>query len=46
MTLAYLILAVGYNARESVLHTLREMDRWLETHVKDAPPRTATSNDN
>ncbi len=24
----------GYRARESVLHTLWEMDRWLETYVK------------
>jgi dipeptidyl aminopeptidase/acylaminoacyl peptidase len=26
----------GYAARESVLHMLWEMDRWLETHVKNA----------
>ena len=26
--------AHGYRARESVLHTLWEMDRWLETYVK------------
>jgi len=29
----------GYAARESVLHMLWEMDRWLEKHVKNAPPR-------
>lgn len=29
----------GYAARESVMHTLYEMDRWLEQHVKKAPPR-------
>ena len=31
----------GYRARESVLHMLWEMDRWLETHVKNAKPREA-----
>ncbi len=30
----------GYAARESVMHTLYEMDRWLEQHVKKAPPRS------
>lgn len=25
----------GYRARESILHTLWEMDRWLEKHVKN-----------
>jgi dipeptidyl aminopeptidase/acylaminoacyl peptidase len=29
----------GYVARESLLHMLWETDRWLETHVKNAPPR-------
>ncbi|MBL8113910.1 MAG: prolyl oligopeptidase family serine peptidase, partial [Acidobacteria bacterium] len=29
----------GYRGRESVLHTLWEMDTWLETYVKNAPPR-------
>lgn len=29
----------SYAARESVLHCFYEMDRWLETHVKNAPPR-------
>ena len=29
----------GYAARESILHMLWEMDRWLETHVKNAEPR-------
>lgn len=28
----------GYRARESVLHTLWEQDRWLETYVKSAKP--------
>ncbi len=31
----------GYRAGESVLHMLWEMDRWLETHVKNAKPREA-----
>jgi dipeptidyl aminopeptidase/acylaminoacyl peptidase len=30
----------GYAARESLLHMLWEMDRWLETYVKNAGPRT------
>jgi dipeptidyl aminopeptidase/acylaminoacyl peptidase len=30
----------GYRARESVLHTLWEMTRWLDTHVKKAKQRT------
>ena len=29
----------GYAARQSILHMLWEMDRWLEQHVKNAPPR-------
>ena len=29
----------GYRARESVLHTMWETLRWLETYVKNAPPR-------
>ena len=29
--------AHGYRARESVLHMLWEMDRWLTTYVKSAP---------
>jgi dipeptidyl aminopeptidase/acylaminoacyl peptidase len=29
----------GYRARESVLHTLWEMTRWLDTHVKKAKQR-------
>ena len=33
--------AHGYRARESVLHMLWEMDRWLETYVKNAKPRAA-----
>jgi dipeptidyl aminopeptidase/acylaminoacyl peptidase len=31
--------AHGYRARESVGHTLWEMVRWLDTYVKNAPPR-------
>ena len=34
--------AHGYRARESLLHMLWEQDRWLETHVKNAKPRTAS----
>jgi dipeptidyl aminopeptidase/acylaminoacyl peptidase len=33
--------AHGYRARESVLHMMWEMDRWLETYVKNAKPRAA-----
>ena len=33
----------GYRARESVLHTMWEQDRWLETYVKNAKPRTTSS---
>ena len=29
----------GYRARESVLHVLWETHTWLDTHVKNAPPR-------
>lgn len=29
----------GYRARESVLHMLWEESEWLDTHVRDAPPR-------
>jgi dipeptidyl aminopeptidase/acylaminoacyl peptidase len=35
--------AHGYAARESVLHTVAEMLDWLDTHVKHAPARPATS---
>ena len=28
----------GYQAKESVMHTLAEMVNWLDTHVKNAPP--------
>jgi dipeptidyl aminopeptidase/acylaminoacyl peptidase len=41
-TVRYVVLpleAHGYRARESTLHTLAEMIRWLDTHVKNAPPR-------
>ena len=30
----------GYRARESILHMLWEMSEWLDTYVKDAPPRS------
>jgi dipeptidyl aminopeptidase/acylaminoacyl peptidase len=33
----------GYRGRESVMHTLWEMNDWLEKYVKNAPPRR-TSN--
>ena len=29
----------GYRARESILHMLHETHQWLETHVRNAPPR-------
>ncbi len=29
----------GYRARESLLHMLYEQNRWLDLHVKNAPPR-------
>ncbi len=29
----------GYQARESILHMMWEMDRWLDRYVKNAPPR-------
>ena len=29
----------GYRARESIMHMLWETNRWLEQHVKNAPPR-------
>jgi len=36
----------GYRARESVLHMMWEMDRWLDKYVKHAPPRAhATTED-
>lgn len=41
-TVRYVVLpleAHGYRARESVGHTLWEMVRWLDTYVKNAPPR-------
>jgi dipeptidyl aminopeptidase/acylaminoacyl peptidase len=31
----------GYRARESILHMLWETNRWLDMHVKNAPPRQA-----
>lgn len=35
----------GYAARESLLHMLWETDRWLETYVKNAPPRAKPVSD-
>jgi dipeptidyl aminopeptidase/acylaminoacyl peptidase len=35
--------AHGYAARESVLHTLAETINWLDTYVKNAPPRAKTT---
>ena len=29
----------GYRARESIMHMLWEIDRWLDTYVKNAPLR-------
>jgi len=29
----------GYRARESIMHMLWETNRWLDLHVKNAPPR-------
>lgn len=45
-TVRYVVLpleAHGYRARESVLHTLAETIRWLDTHVKNAPPRSQSA---
>lgn len=28
----------GYSARESILHTLHEMDRWMSMWLQGAPP--------
>ena len=36
----------GYRARESVMHTLWEMNAWLEKYVKNAPPRDAATSSN
>jgi dipeptidyl aminopeptidase/acylaminoacyl peptidase len=38
--------AHGYRARESVLHMLWEMDRWLETYVKKAKAKAPASSSN
>jgi len=35
--------AHGYAARESIMQMLWEMDRWLETYVKNAKPRESSS---
>lgn len=43
-TVRYVVLpneAHGYRARESTMHTLWEMTRWLDQYVKAAPPRAA-----
>ena len=32
-----------YEGRESVLHTVPEMLKWADTHVKNAPPRSQTT---
>ncbi len=43
-TVRYVVLpleAHGYRARESVMHTLWETVRWLDQHVKNAPPRAS-----
>lgn len=34
----------GYRARESVMHMLWETNQWLDRYVKNAPPRSGTSN--
>ncbi|HMP99320.1 MAG TPA: prolyl oligopeptidase family serine peptidase [Cyclobacteriaceae bacterium] len=33
----------GYSAKESIMHTLWEMDRWLETYVKGANGSTSST---
>ena len=35
------IEAHGYRARESVGHTLWEMDRWLDLYLRPAPAQSA-----
>jgi dipeptidyl aminopeptidase/acylaminoacyl peptidase len=35
--------AHGYAARESVLHMFWEMNNWLETYVKNAPPASSAA---
>ena len=35
----------GYRARESVMHTMWETNRWLEMFVKNAPPRKVSVED-
>jgi dipeptidyl aminopeptidase/acylaminoacyl peptidase len=45
-TVRYVLLpyeAHGYRARESVMHTLWEMDQWLEKYVKNAGERVVGS---
>ncbi|MEM6645461.1 MAG: prolyl oligopeptidase family serine peptidase [Bacteroidota bacterium] len=36
----------GYRAQESLLHMLWEMNTWLDTYVKNAPPRSAETIEN
>jgi dipeptidyl aminopeptidase/acylaminoacyl peptidase len=45
-TARYVVLPLeshGYRARESVLHTLREMVDWMDRWVKHLPPRQPTT---
>ncbi len=45
-TVRYVVLpheSHGYRARESLLHTLWEMETWLDTHVKRAAPAAKAS---
>ena len=45
-TVRYVVLPVeahGYRARESVGHTLWEMTRWLDLHLRRAPAQSATA---
>jgi len=36
----------GYRGQESLLHMLWEMNTWLDTYVKNAPPRRAETIEN
>lgn len=45
-TVRYVVLpleAHGYRGRESTMHTLWEMTRWLDQHVKSAPPKAVAA---
>ena len=35
-------IALGYRARESVMHTLAEMVEWFDVYLKNAEPRRIT----